>query len=45
MWEGVALSDGRARLTWLHDLGHYPMVEAPERWAQNVVSIVDHQAS
>lgn len=23
-----------ARLTWLDDLGHYPMVEAPERWAR-----------
>jgi pimeloyl-ACP methyl ester carboxylesterase len=33
-----------ARLTWLPDLGHYPMVEAPERWAQNVVSFVE-QAS
>lgn len=30
-----------ARLTWLPELGHYPMVEAPERWAEAVLSFVD----
>jgi pimeloyl-ACP methyl ester carboxylesterase len=30
-----------ARLTWLDDLGHYPMVEDPERWAERAASFVD----
>lgn len=27
-----------ARLTWLDELGHYPMLENPRRWAENVLS-------
>jgi len=27
-----------ARLTWLDELGHYPMLEDPSRWAENVLS-------
>ncbi len=27
-----------ARLTWLDDAGHYPMLEAPERWADAVLA-------
>jgi pimeloyl-ACP methyl ester carboxylesterase len=27
-----------AQLTWLDELGHYPMIEAPERWAQAALS-------
>jgi pimeloyl-ACP methyl ester carboxylesterase len=27
-----------ARLTWLDDLGHYPMLEDPNRWARAVLS-------
>lgn len=26
-----------ARLTWLDDLGHYPMLEAPDRWSDAVL--------
>jgi pimeloyl-ACP methyl ester carboxylesterase len=26
-----------ARLTWLDDLGHYPMLEDPERWSAAVL--------
>lgn len=29
-----------ARLEWLEDLGHYPMLEDPERWADRVVAFV-----
>jgi pimeloyl-ACP methyl ester carboxylesterase len=29
-----------ARLEWLDDLGHYPMVEDPERWADRVATFV-----
>ncbi|HZO13837.1 MAG TPA: alpha/beta hydrolase [Polyangiaceae bacterium] len=32
--ETLASEIPNARLTWLEDLGHYPMVEAPERWAR-----------
>lgn len=34
-----------ARLTWLDELGHYPMLEAPERYAQQVVRWIVEQAS
>lgn len=27
-----------ARLTWLEELGHYPMLEDPERWSQGALS-------
>jgi len=30
----------RAELTWLDDLGHYPMLEAPERWAGAALEFV-----
>lgn len=30
-----------ARLTWLEDVGHYPMLEAPERFAAAVESFLD----
>ena len=30
-----------AQLTWLDDLGHYPMIEDPDRWARAVVSYFD----
>jgi pimeloyl-ACP methyl ester carboxylesterase len=33
-----------ARLDWLDDLGHYPMVEAPERWARAVLDFYEHHA-
>lgn len=29
-----------ARLTWLDGLGHYPMLEDPERWASEVIAFV-----
>lgn len=29
-----------ARLTWLDGLGHYPMLEDPERWAEGVMGFV-----
>lgn len=28
----------RAEVTWLDDVGHYPMLEAPERWADAVLA-------
>lgn len=30
-----------ATLTWLGDLGHYPMLEAPDRWADAVLDFID----
>lgn len=38
--EKLAREIPRARLTWLEDLGHYPMLEAPERWAEAVVGFL-----
>ena len=29
-----------AKLTWLDDLGHYPMLEAPDRWASALLGFV-----
>jgi pimeloyl-ACP methyl ester carboxylesterase len=33
-----------ARLTWLDELGHYPMLEAPARWADEARAFVDSVA-
>jgi pimeloyl-ACP methyl ester carboxylesterase len=30
-----------AKLTWLDDLGHYPMLEAPARWADAALGFLD----
>lgn len=30
-----------ARLTWLDDLGHYPMLEGPEAWGRAMVEFLD----
>jgi hypothetical protein len=30
-----------ARLTWLDELGHYPMLESPDRWALAVLTFLD----
>jgi pimeloyl-ACP methyl ester carboxylesterase len=30
-----------ARLTWLEELGHYPMLEAPDRWSAAVLGFLD----
>ena len=27
-------------MTWLDDLGHYPMLEAPARWADAVLAFL-----
>lgn len=35
--ERLAAEIPQARLTWLDDLGHYPMLESPEQWAQSVM--------
>lgn len=36
--EALASTIPGARLTWLDELGHYPMLENPTRWAENVLS-------
>jgi pimeloyl-ACP methyl ester carboxylesterase len=30
-----------AKLTWLDDVGHYPMLEAPERWSSAALDFID----
>jgi pimeloyl-ACP methyl ester carboxylesterase len=30
-----------ARLSWLEDLGHYPMLESPARWADGVLGFLE----
>jgi pimeloyl-ACP methyl ester carboxylesterase len=30
-----------SKLTWLHGLGHYPMLESPERWSSALLSFLD----
>lgn len=39
--ERLAAEIPGARLTWLDDLGHYPMLEAPDRWADAVLAFLD----
>ncbi len=39
--EQLAREIPRATLTWLDGLGHYPMLEAPLRWAEAVLGFVD----
>ncbi len=34
-----------AALTWLDELGHYPMLEDPERWGRAVLDFVDRPPS
>lgn len=36
--ETVAQEVSGAELTWLDELGHYPMIEAPARWADAVLA-------
>lgn len=39
--EQLAAEIPSARLTWLDDLGHYPMLEDPARWAREARAFVD----
>jgi pimeloyl-ACP methyl ester carboxylesterase len=39
--ERVASELPRSRLTWLDRLGHYPMLEDPDAWAEGVLSFID----
>jgi pimeloyl-ACP methyl ester carboxylesterase len=39
--EQLAAEIPRATLTWLDDLGHYPMLEDPARWARAARAFVD----
>ena len=39
--EALAAEIRGAKMTWLDDLGHYPMLEAPERWATAAVAFLD----
>jgi pimeloyl-ACP methyl ester carboxylesterase len=38
--EQLAAEIPRAQLTWIDDLGHYPMLEDPGRWAQAVAAFL-----
>lgn len=42
--ERLAAEIPRARVTWLDDLGHYPMLEDPERWAEAANRFLDEVA-
>ncbi len=39
--ERLAREFPNARLTWLPELGHYPMLEAPDSWSSALLSFVD----
>ena len=39
------LSGLAAKLTWLKDLGHYPMLERPSEWADAAVGFIETKAS
>jgi len=39
--EAVAAAIRGSRLTWLDELGHYPMVENPARWADAAIGFID----
>ena len=39
--EALADTLHTGRLEWLHGVGHYPMVEAPARWADAVLAALD----
>ena len=39
--EALAAEIPGARTTWLDDLGHYPMLEAPDRWAAAAIGFLD----
>jgi pimeloyl-ACP methyl ester carboxylesterase len=39
--EALASTIPGARLTWLEELGHYPMLENPLRWAENVMAFIE----
>ncbi len=41
--ERLAVEIPGSRLTWLDDLGHYPMLEDPSRWADAVLSFLAAQ--
>jgi pimeloyl-ACP methyl ester carboxylesterase len=38
--ERLAAEIPQARLTWLDELGHYPMLESPEQWAEAAISFL-----
>jgi pimeloyl-ACP methyl ester carboxylesterase len=42
--EALATTIPRVHLTWLDELGHYPMLENPARWAENVLSYYSSRA-
>jgi pimeloyl-ACP methyl ester carboxylesterase len=42
--EKLHASMKKARLTWIEDLGHYPMLEDPDRWASMVVDGIQRDA-
>jgi pimeloyl-ACP methyl ester carboxylesterase len=39
--EALAAEIPGARTTWLDELGHYPMLEAPDRWAAAAMAFLD----
>jgi pimeloyl-ACP methyl ester carboxylesterase len=39
--DALAATIPGARLSWLDELGHYPMLEGPERWAGAAIEFID----
>ena len=39
--EQLAREIPRNELTWLDELGHYPMLESPRRWAEPALAFID----
>ena len=45
MAETITAEIPTAKLTWLKDLGHYPMLERPSEWADAAIGFIETKAS